>query len=320
MEAEVNSVRKAAVGLGWTLVIGLWACALAKMIGRDAHFVLILLSAATGYLYVPAWGVAAAAGMARRWGMFAASMGLVGMHLVWLRPQGWIREPPPETGPSLRVMNANVLMVNHDTEGILAEVLAAQPDVLFVQELAPQWAEAFESEPLMAALPYRIFIAREDSFGIGLYSRLPLIDPKIEDLAGLPWIRASIVVDGRAIELWNAHTLPPRTLEYSGIWDGMMAFFVEQAESSQGTVIFSGDLNTTPAHKWYARLTNTRLRESHEACGRGWATTWPNGVFPIPPLRLDHVFISEDLGCVSVQEGEGRGSDHLPLIVDLRLQ
>jgi endonuclease/exonuclease/phosphatase (EEP) superfamily protein YafD len=42
-------------------------------------------------------------------------------------------------------------------------------------------------------------------------------------------------------------------------------------------------------------------------------------MFPLPPVRLDHVLLSPELGCTAVREGEGRGSDHRPVIADLVL-
>ena len=51
--------------------------------------------------------------------------------------------------------------------------------------------------------------------------------------------------------------------------------------------------------------------------GRGFGFTWPNGMFPYPPIRLDHVFVSRDLGVRSARVGEGVGSDHRPVVADV---
>jgi endonuclease/exonuclease/phosphatase (EEP) superfamily protein YafD len=55
----------------------------------------------------------------------------------------------------------------------------------------------------------------------------------------------------------------------------------------------------------------------HEAVGDPFATTWPNGRQPLPPVRIDHVFVDDALAPVHVEQGEGTGSDHRPVIVDL---
>ena len=46
--------------------------------------------------------------------------------------------------PALRVMTANLLMVNQDTAGIIGEVQAARPDVLLLQEYTAEWDEAIQ--------------------------------------------------------------------------------------------------------------------------------------------------------------------------------
>jgi len=46
--------------------------------------------------------------------------------------------------------------------------------------------------------------------------------------------------------------------------------------------------------------------------------TWPSDLRVLPPLaRLDHVLVSDAITVVSVREGPGRGSDHLPLLAEL---
>jgi endonuclease/exonuclease/phosphatase (EEP) superfamily protein YafD len=84
-------------------------------------------------------------------------------------------------------------------------------------------------------------------------------------------------------------------------------------------LILAGDFNATPHSAWHARFLRRGLRDSHDLCGRPLATTWANGVLPIPRIRLDHVLVSAHLGCAAIVEGVGEGSDHRPVVVDLQL-
>ena len=52
------------------------------------------------------------------------------------------------------------------------------------------------------------------------------------------------------------------------------------------------------------------LTEAAQSLG----ATWPNGLFPLPPMRLDHVFVSRDLTALDVAVGTGAGSDHRPVV------
>ena len=38
-----------------------------------------------------------------------------------------------------------------------------------------------------------------------------------------------------------------------------------------------------------------------------------------PPVRLDHVLVSQHVVPLGIREGVGKGSDHKPVIVDLAL-
>lgn len=85
------------------------------------------------------------------------------------------------------------------------------------------------------------------------------------------------------------------------------------------THLLCGDMNAVPnASMTYRRFT-TRLRDAQrELDGHRPRPTFPSR---LPLLRLDHVFVSDDLAVLSVHvpwNGRSRrASDHLPLIVDL---
>jgi endonuclease/exonuclease/phosphatase (EEP) superfamily protein YafD len=103
------------------------------------------------------------------------------------------------------------------------------------------------------------------------------------------------------------------------VWNEMMAQVLDLARESSGPLLVGGDLNTTPHQAWFRRLLASGMRGAHEDAGRALATTWPNGRLMVPPIRLDHLLVSEELRVLSVREGEGRGSDHQPVIADLQL-
>jgi endonuclease/exonuclease/phosphatase (EEP) superfamily protein YafD len=80
-----------------------------------------------------------------------------------------------------------------------------------------------------------------------------------------------------------------------------------------------GDFNSTQYSLVYHEITSLGLRSAHEDRGRGFATTWPNGENPLPPIRIDQAFLSPEVECLDIFEGIGRGSDHKPLILDIRV-
>ena len=91
-------------------------------------------------------------------------------------------------------------------------------------------------------------------------------------------------------------------------------------ESQTGPLVVFGDFNATQHSKVYRELTSGRLRSAHRDRGRGYAVSWPNGKYPAPPIRIDQSLLSEEIECLQIREGEGRGSDHKPLIFDVRIR
>lgn len=306
----------------WLVITPLAALALLRLVAHDAVLPLVVANMFTAWIYLPAWLVLGIALFVRRPYLSQVAAAVVTLHALWMLPDAFASDAPPEAvaqAPKLRVMSANLLGVNADTDGIVGEVLRERPDVLLVQELTPHWHAALDHERVRALLPHRVHIVRTDSFGIGIYSRLPLEDTDLIELEGLPVLRASVRVGDERVRLYDVHTLPPRSLEYAETWERMMAGLRELLDAESGHVIVAGDLNATTHARWYRRLTEGRMRGAHEDRGRGLATTWPNGVFSLPPVRLDHVLVSPEVACLQVREGEGRGSDHRPVLVDVAI-
>ena len=84
-------------------------------------------------------------------------------------------------------------------------------------------------------------------------------------------------------------------------------------------MIAVGDFNVTQFNAWMGDLEDLGYRSAFEELGRGTATTWPNGMYALPPVRLDHVLVRNGVVPLRIREGLGQGSDHKPVIVDVAL-
>jgi endonuclease/exonuclease/phosphatase (EEP) superfamily protein YafD len=245
-----------------------------------------------------------------------------GFAMLQFVPQPVERSKPPR----LCVMSANLLMVNTDTDGIIGEVLAAKPDVLLLQEYTAGWHAAMQ-EKLAAEYPYSSVVMREDSFGIAMYSRRPFageVDQRFPlGRAGVEQMRAEIDVEGVRIALYNVHLLPPRTLLYAGEHRLQVADLLDALKREPHPYIVSGDFNFPDLSPQQTALKRNGAREAHQVVGYGRGATWPvNSVFRyiVPGLRIDHVFLSQQLTATSCKTGVGRGSDHRPVIVDVAIR
>jgi endonuclease/exonuclease/phosphatase (EEP) superfamily protein YafD len=103
--------------------------------------------------------------------------------------------------------------------------------------------------------------------------------------------------------------------DYDGFWKEVVPLVLSEPHS----LVVVGDCNATQYSLVYEQLKAGGLRSAHEDRGRGYATTWPNGTLPLPPIRIDQAFLSPEVACTSIAEGEGRGSDHKPLILDIEV-
>ena len=258
----------------------------------------------------------------RRLFLAAAPPVLFALAPAWL---GWFPRTPPAIrpgSPQLRVMSCNLLMVNRDVAPILAEVRAARPDVLLLQEYSDGSHEAAKAA-LAGDYPYSSVVTRDDSFGVAIYSRLPFVGDVDNRLplgrAGVEQTRAVVRVDGRDVAVYNVHLLPPRRLDYTV--DGRLQFadLLETLSGEKLPYVVAGDLNLTGDTPQHADLRRVGALDAHDVAGRGRGSTWPVNAFfrYLPGLRMDHVYAGNGLVPVSCRTGEGRGSDHRPVVAEV---
>jgi len=265
--------------------------------------------------------VAAALAYARRRYLFLSTLPLL---LFTLAPAALSYRPKqrpavPAGSPTLKVMTANLLMVNHDTAGIINEIQQFSPDVLLLQEYTDHWHRALQ-QSIGPAYPHITYVPQDDSFGTAIYSKLPFTTPPDKRLhmgrEPLPQMRTTIQFAGREVALYNIHLLPPRRLDYTIEHRQQLADLCDLLRGEQLPIILAGDFNfteTTPQAREVARL---GLRDAHDLAGFGRSTTWPvNSFFRyLPALRFDHLYLSPGLTATTCETGIGQGSDHRPVL------
>ena len=154
---------------------------------------------------------------------------------------------------------------------------------------------------------------------MGFYSRVPVSRPQILWARNRMSCAFDVILGDDKVRMFCLHG--PRPLEYSltnyfHYWADIQTLVAQQPKP----LIVIGDFNATPFSRAYQQLTSGRLRSAHRDVGRGYATTWPNGKQWLPPIRIDHALLSPRVECLDIFEGRGAGSDHRPLILDVRLR
>lgn len=215
---------------------------------------------------------------------------------------------------SLRLVVANIEVGNTDFAAVGRLVAKTHPDVFGMTELTPAMAQHLARE--LPQYHARILEARDDAYGIGIFSRVRLRSARVVHLpadGGPPTAVASVRVAGRPVTLVVTHVHTP----FAGSIHVRQLEALAEARSGLGErVVLCGDFNTPP---WSGPLrdlaSDAGLRDlygSHAWSGYSWPT-W-SSLLRVP---LDNCFVSGGVGVTAHRDGPNIGSDHRPLVVDL---
>lgn len=232
------------------------------------------------------------------------------------------RSRDPSPGSRLRLLMANVQMEN-TRHGLLIEVVReTDPDLLLVVEIDGTWERALE--PLTGRYPHVVRQPQENYYGLMLFSRLPLLEPRIEFLVqnDIPSVHARVrLPGGEEVVLHGLHPRPPEPLrDQDSTPRDAELIRVGRAIARAGDrpTVVAGDLNdvawsrTTELFLKLSRLLDPRL-------GRGFYNSY-NAKNPLFRYPLDHVFHSRHFRLVRLERIRAVGSDHFPMLVELSLE
>jgi endonuclease/exonuclease/phosphatase family metal-dependent hydrolase len=304
------------------VALAMAALLLVRLLGLDRGTLLALLVGALPLTLLPSYAVLAVAAVLRHRRLAAAGCGLVIGHLLVLAPAVGAQTPPEAAGagPRLRVLTANLYVLNPDPEAAGRALRALRPDVLVVPELSPDGLAGLRASGLLADLPHSVVELGSRDETVGLFSRLPLADVSTRPVGGRELPRATVSVDGVAVRLLTAHPLPPLSV-LERVWRVSLADLAGEAEDERLPVVVAGDLNADRDHAAFRGLLDAGLTDVHDALGRGLARTFPDGM---PVLQLDHELVRDGAGGrltpLEVREVRVPGSDHLGVLADLVVQ
>jgi endonuclease/exonuclease/phosphatase (EEP) superfamily protein YafD len=218
-------------------------------------------------------------------------------------------------GAEFTVVSANVQYGNGDRHRFLDWLAKHPADLVVVQEVTAAWARDLARLP---AYPYRLLLAREDPYGIGVLSRWPLDRVGPMDYAGdgLPSIAGQVVLAGQPLRFLGLHTHWPITPRLARARDRSLDVAARSIAAGTGPAVVLGDLNATPYSPIYANFLEASGM-SDAAQGSRWQPTWMAGFWPLA-LRIDHVFVSSGLCVLRAEVGPAIGSDHRPVLARLR--
>lgn len=305
--------------------------ALLRLTYHDGTYFLIWLNAFTRYVYLPAYACLAWAIWKRRWILTLTNLAVVCLHIGLIAPD-FMRDrrfdlaasggtTGTSAAPSVRIFFANVRSDNTEYSALLKEIQDANPDVIVLVEFTWKWHLAYIRLPFFAAYPYGSGMKNETLGTVNVFSRLPLKSEKLVWFAGRGLESFEIPVGSETLHIIGLHAPRPMNMRSDDDYNGFWSRSIPMILGEKGPLVVVGDCNATQFSEVYQELTAERLRSAHQDRGRGYATTWPNGQYGLPSLiRIDQALLSSEVECLGIKEGEGRGSDHKPLILDVKIR
>jgi endonuclease/exonuclease/phosphatase family metal-dependent hydrolase len=239
--------------------------------------------------------------------------------------------PAAQLPAELRLLDYNIHMGFDafglpDPQGIAAAIAGAGADVVALQEVGRGWtvnggADLFSwlrwrfpgytavYGPMNGDLWGNVLLVRTP-IGDGGSVRFPLRESPFQ--RGLTWVTVPAPSGELLIIATHfAHEVTADTdrLEQAG---DLLAFW-----RGRPRTIVMGDLNAGPDSAPVTRLEASGLRNALAPFGLASAPTYPS---PAPAERIDYVFLTGDLTPVAASIPRTTASDHLPVVVQVRLR
>jgi endonuclease/exonuclease/phosphatase (EEP) superfamily protein YafD len=219
---------------------------------------------------------------------------------------------------SLRIMSANVLMSNRNSQPLINLVKEHSPDLFVTLESDVWWQQQMES--LHDAYPYRISCPKDNRYGMHVFSKYKIIKHHICELVSkdIPSIHLLFEnADGVVMQGHFIHPEPPSPTEKdtSRPRDSELIMVAKAVSDPIRPVIVVGDLNDVA----WSRSTRLFMKLSgflDPRKGRGFFNTFHASYF-FMRWPLDHLFHSPGFKVVSIKRLAKYGSDHFALLTEL---
>lgn len=230
-----------------------------------------------------------------------------------LRP---LPEPDPALGSTYRVLHFNMLARNERLDEMIAYILEADADFVFLTETYHHWREL---QPLYDAYPGVVLHHRFALAGQVFLSRYPITrkEPIPTVDGGRPAVHVEIATSDGPLVFVGTHAMTPiRTNMFRWRNDHLYALGLRLGEV-QAPLVVAGDFNCTPWATVFGDFTALagveRARPQFSAL-----PTWPTYV-PLVRLPIDHLLGSDAIRFTSLHRMPYLGSDHFGIIAEFQI-
>ncbi|RPK63025.1 Endonuclease/Exonuclease/phosphatase family protein [Streptomyces sp. ADI95-17] len=218
-----------------------------------------------------------------------------------------------DTEPNLTVVTHNVNAANSDPAATARTLLAADPDLVALEEVTDEALPAYR-KVLDRRLTHRVHIGT-----VALWSRYPITESRrvTIDPGWSRSLRAQVRGPNGPLAVYVVH-LPSVRVGASGFAvarrdETLAALDRAVDQERQKKVLLLGDLNGATTDRALAPLTS-RLTSVADETGTGFGFSWP-AAFPI--ARIDHI-LTRGVTPTDAWTLPATASDHRPIAADLK--
>lgn len=242
-------------------------------------------------------------------------------NLSHITPYYFAAERPVQNVPTLnlRLLLANVEGNNKDYPALMQSVTSANADIVILQEVTQKWWENVQI--LSSDYAYFKAVPRSGGAGLAIFSKYPIEESNILSLDSSthPALFCKIKLEDTQLSLLTIHPPTPMNPIKFANRNEQFAQAAAIMKTADEPKLLIGDLNTTMWSPYFTDLLkNSGLRDAR--IGKGLYPSWNTWLPTLLRIPIDQCLVSEKIEVNTIGTGSNTGSDHLPLIVNLKIE
>ncbi len=217
---------------------------------------------------------------------------------------------------TLRIVSLNTWHSNQDLDATVTFLEQVKADVVVLAEFGPEKRRVLRR--LATSYPYQTGCSQVIYCGMQLLSRYPLKNTSFLSRhlrTGPPTVLATLGPELGGLQIIGVHLMRPIDSYLGNYREVQQIAGLAREANILGPVVVAGDFNLTG---WSSNWRTFRNRSGLMHMDR-FLPSWPAAPSGLPQLAIDHVFASQGITFERVRLGPAVGSDHRPLVVDIRL-
>ncbi len=223
-------------------------------------------------------------------------------------------------GKTIKILSANVHTTN-DKYNLLASLIKdTDPSVIALSETDDKWLDSLR---FLDKDYYSVKHPGKYLNGMALYSKYPFKSKEIKYYSyyktlSVPMIFAVINAEGKDLNIINIHPVAPKDRNCIIARNRHLLAAAEMIRNEKvKNIIVAGDMNITPWSRTFSEfLRISGMKDSSK--GFGFQCTWPAGNLLLL-TGIDHIFTGKNLTVIERYTGAYIGSDHYPVIAEIRI-